>query len=140
MRSTTAACRLRNSLEDRLLRKGDLRAAACAAASINWLVTPLMAETTITRSLSREASRMMSTTFLMADASPTDVPPNFMMRSGFFMEFENCLLMWRFTSVPNRAPRRAASLEQLRAGTIEPQKKPVSGQTASTMRSVSDNC
>ena len=55
---------------------------------------------------SREAPRMMSTTFWMADASPTDVPPNFMMRSGFFTAFESRLFIGGFTSVPNRALRR----------------------------------
>src|SRR5271163_1378137 len=40
----------------------------------------------------------MSTTFLMEDASPTDVPPNFMMRSGFF--FESWLFIWRLLPSP----------------------------------------
>src|SRR5256886_11709982 len=57
-------------------------ASARAAASINLLVTPLIAETTTTRLLPRDAARMMSTTFRMQDASPTDVPPNFIIRSG----------------------------------------------------------
>ena len=78
-----ASCRLRNSSK---IMATDLRFpdSACVAASINWLVTPLMAETTTTTLLSDAASRMISTTFSIEDTSPTDVPPNFMIRSGFF--------------------------------------------------------
>src|SRR5947209_19751728 len=43
-----------------------------------------MAETTTTTLLSRAADRMISTTLLMQDASATEVPPNFITRSGFF--------------------------------------------------------
>src|SRR5438477_6746802 len=63
----------------------DLRSPASerVAASINLLVTPLIAETTTKTLLSCEAARIISTTLPMQDASATDVPPNFIIRSGF---------------------------------------------------------
>src|ERR1700724_3043698 len=42
-----------------------------------------MAETTTTSWLSALAARIISTTCAMQDASPTDVPPNFITRIGF---------------------------------------------------------
>src|SRR6266705_1712068 len=58
-------------------------ASECAAAWINLLVTPLIAETTTKTLPSCEAARIISTTLPMHDASATDVPPNFITRSGF---------------------------------------------------------
>jgi hypothetical protein len=45
--------------------ESQLPASDCVAASTNLLVTPLIAETTTTRSLSRAAARMISSTFWM---------------------------------------------------------------------------
>ena len=56
------------------------------------LVTPLIAETTATTGPSREASFTICATRAMQDASPTDVPPNFITRNG--------LLMFGFCSIP----------------------------------------
>src|SRR5438445_5613898 len=80
---TASPCRLRNSSK---IAATALRSPASdsVAASINRLVTPLMAETTTTTLLSRAPDRMISTTLLMQDASATEVPPNFITRSGFF--------------------------------------------------------
>ena len=63
----------------------DLRSPASerVAASINLLVTPLIAETTTKTLLSCAAARIISTTLPMQDAPATDVPPNFIIRSGF---------------------------------------------------------
>ena len=57
-------------------------ASARAAASISLLVTPFMAETTTTMLLSRAAVAMISITLRMQEASATEVPPNFITRSG----------------------------------------------------------
>ena len=43
---------------------------------------------------------MISTTFRMQDASPTDVPPNFMIRSGLFTVFESWLFIGRLLPSP----------------------------------------
>src|SRR5215470_11507682 len=50
------------------------------------MVTPLMADTTTTIELSREAWRTICATRAMQPASPTEVPPNFITRSGLFIE------------------------------------------------------
>src|SRR3984957_2138363 len=60
-------------------------ASARVAASIRRLVTPLIAETTTKIEWSREASFTISHTRAMQDASPTEVPPNFMTCSCFFI-------------------------------------------------------
>jgi hypothetical protein len=55
------------------------------AASIKRSVTPLIAETTTTTALSRAALAEISAARAMQEASPTDVPPNFMTTSVEFM-------------------------------------------------------
>ena len=52
-------------------------ASAFFAASINRLVTPLIAETTATQPPSFAAFAIIWAVLAMHDASPTDVPPNF---------------------------------------------------------------
>jgi hypothetical protein len=49
------------------------------------LVTPLIADTTATIGPSAAAPFRILATRPMHEASPTDVPPNFITRSGFFM-------------------------------------------------------
>ena len=100
---TTAWCRLRSSRKI-ISTESQLPASDCVAASTSLLVTPLIAETTTTTSLSREAARMISSTFWIADASPTEVPPNFMIRSGVFTVFEDCLVICGFHLLPQSSP------------------------------------
>ena len=60
-------------------------ASARFAASINLFVTPPIADTTTTIGPSRDASFTICATRPMHAASPTDVPPNFITRNGFFI-------------------------------------------------------
>jgi len=53
------------------------------------LVTPLIAETTATMGPSAAAPLTIFATRAMHEASPTDVPPNFITRNGFFMYQED---------------------------------------------------
>ena len=86
-------------------------ASDCVAASISLVGHAAHGGDDHYQSLSRAASRMISTTFRMRVASPTDVPPNFMIRSGFFTGFEGCISIQTYLLPPQSSPTARLSAE-----------------------------
>src|SRR5258708_4752618 len=73
--SAAACCRRNSAISSDPASRSPLPARS--AASTNRLVTPLIAETTATTAFSRAACATICAARAMHDASPTDVPPNF---------------------------------------------------------------
>src|SRR5580704_2797016 len=119
----TSRCRCRNassiSIADPWFPSSD-----CRADSINWLVTPLIADTTTTTLLSREAAPTIRTTRSMQDASPTEVPPNFITRSCFLALLRSGLRKEAERILEAAAPPLACSEFNLKPAFRSPARNP----------------